>query len=31
MKIDLMCQEYFGHKIWGVVPMIVEGIYLSQE
>jgi hypothetical protein len=27
MKKDLVCQEEFDHKLWGAVPMIIEGMY----
>jgi len=27
MKKDFVCQEDFGHKIWGTLPLIVRGMY----
>jgi hypothetical protein len=27
MKIDLVCQLNFGHKKWGVVSVMMEGMY----
>src|SRR3972149_8103975 len=27
MRKDLVCQEDYGHRIWGAVPIIVRGMY----
>jgi len=27
MKKDFVCQEDFDHKIWGVVSVMMEGVY----